>query len=380
MNTAHELLKRIHDTPHKAVVVVAGAGGQGLAWLLDVPGASRTLLEGLVPYSQRSMVDFLGNEPAQYVSPSTAKAMARAAYQRGTSLRGDGYPVVGLACTATIVTDRPKRGDHRCCIAAWDQKGVSSYSLTLAKGLRDRAGEEEVVSRLLIHALGKACALEPDLDLKLIDSEAVQEEHQAHLHPVHRLVSGDINAISAEADGRYLIDEPLPVPALLPGSFNPLHYGHLQLAQAAQSLLGQPVAFELSVVNVDKPPLELAEVQLRLGQFAGMHRVLLTRAETFRKKAALFPGCAFVIGWDTAVRLVEPRYYGNDQTAMLAALAQMWALGCRFLVAGRRDQDKFCTLDDVPVPEGFQPMFQAIPESLFRADVSSTALRAQRHG
>ena len=77
-----DLVQQIHATPHKAVVVVAGSGTQGLAWLMEVPGASRTLLEALVPYGRRSMVQFLGEEPNQYVSVPTAQAMARAPLQQ----------------------------------------------------------------------------------------------------------------------------------------------------------------------------------------------------------------------------------------------------------------------------------------------------------
>jgi hypothetical protein len=142
-------------------------------------------------------------------------------------------------------------------------------------------------------------------------------------------------------------------------------------------MLGADVYYELSVVNVDKPALTREEVEQRLRQFAGSGTVALTRAETFHKKSALFPGCPFVIGWDTAVRLVAPRYYGDDETAMLTALAEIWARGCRFLVAGRREGDSFHTLADVSVPQGFAPLFQEVPESAFRNDISSSELRGQ---
>ena len=44
MNDIQELIQRIHDSEPRAVVVVAGAGNQSIAWLLGVAGASRTLL------------------------------------------------------------------------------------------------------------------------------------------------------------------------------------------------------------------------------------------------------------------------------------------------------------------------------------------------
>ncbi|MCH9016687.1 MAG: hypothetical protein IIB89_02845 [Chloroflexi bacterium] len=163
--------------------------------------------------------------------------------------------------------------------------------------------------------------------------------------------------------------------ALLPGSFSPVHQGHRGLAKAAGLLLDTEVGFELSVTNVDKPALEEAEIQTRLAQFADDETAVLTRAETFFKKARLFPGRTFVVGWDTAIRLVAPRYYGGSG-AMMMALAEMLAAGTRFLVAGREDQGIFKTLNDVPVPQGFEALFDDLAEDQFREDISSTQLRA----
>src|SRR4051794_9968871 len=83
--------------------------------------------------------------------------------------------------------------------------------------------------------------------------------------------------------------------ALLPGSFNPVHAGHWGLAAAAERQLHAPLAFELSVQNVDKPALTPDEVHLRASQFAGKADLWMTRAPTFVRKARLFPGTTFVV-------------------------------------------------------------------------------------
>lgn len=394
-NDIARIIEAIHGSPTLAVVAVAGAGSRAIAWLLGVPGASRTVLEVVVPYGRRAMVEFLGHEPAQFVSPATAKDMARAAYRRAVRLYENppvsplskggprGVPsqggtqrgIVGLACTATIATDRPKRGEHRCCVATWDEAGVATYNLSLVKGQRDRDGEEEVVSRLIVQSLARACGLESELPLGLIESERVKIQSQAHPSPIQRLLSGEASTVTAYPNGQMVVDEPLQVIAVLPGSFSPLHQGHDQLARVAAEILGAEVVFELSVVNVDKPPLSEDEIHERLRQFAGLHCVVLTRAETFRQKAHLFPGSTFVIGWDTAVRLVDSRYYGGSEQAMFTALAEILAAGCQFLVAGRQFDSRFRTLAEVPIPQGFTHLFQGIPEARFRMDISSTALR-----
>ena len=61
---------------------------------------------------------------------------------------------------------------------------------------------------------------------------------------------------------------------------------------------------------------------------------------------------------------------------MTAALEEMRAAGVRFVVAGRAHEGGFRTLEDADLPPAFASMFQGIPEALFRADVSSTELRA----
>jgi hypothetical protein len=168
--------------------------------------------------------------------------------------------------------------------------------------------------------------------------------------------------------------EPKPA-ALLSGSFNPLHHGHTSLARAAARHLGVEVHFELSTANADKPELPPDEVERRVAQFAGVGPVWVTRAATFEAKAELFPGTAFVLGWDTAVRVIDPKYYGGE-VERDAALRKLLACGCRLVVGGRTDsQGAFRVWDGGGFAEEFAGLFVPLAEEDFRADVSSTELR-----
>ena len=379
-------IEQLHATPHKTVLAVSGAGTQAVAWLLGVSGASRTILEVVVPYGRLSMRDFLGFEPTQSAAAETARQMAHRAFQRARAQLEDDSPPVGLACAATIATDRPKRGDHRAFVSAWDASATATWSLTFHKGLRDRAGEEDVVSRLIVQALSEFSGLDivPSPSggglgwgrfLGLTPGDSLEVERTARPEPLEQLLAGDARWLVRQPGGKLEVEGKAP-PVLLPGSFNPLHQGHREMMAASSGMTGQSGAYELSVTNVDKPPLEKAEILRRLSQLGPEDTVVLTRAETFQKKAALFPRSVFLLGWDTAVRLVAPRYYGGE-TEMLVALAEMMAGGVRFLVAGRADGEVFRTLADVDVPAGFAPMFSEIPEGEFRRDISSTELRGE---
>ena len=98
----------------------------------------------------------------------------------------------------------------------------------------------------------------------------------------------------------------------------------------------------------------------------------LTRSPLFEQKAELLPRSVFVVGVDTAERVLDPRFYDGDHDAMLASLERVRRHGCRFLVAGRESRGRFRTLNDIALPDGYVDLFEALDEYEFRNDISST--------
>jgi len=197
-----------------------------------------------------------------------------------------------------------------------------------------------------------------------------------------RLHEGAVAAVTVAPDGGLREGAPRGR-VVLSGSFDPLHEGHERLVAAGAAILGRPSAFEISVVNVEKPPLPAGELAERLGQFRDRHTVIVSRAVTFVGKSDAMPGTVFAIGYDTAVRLFEERFYppaGLDAESdpVLAALQHVRGNDCSFAIAGRLLGGRFRTLCDLDVPAGYGDMFTEIPETAFREDVSSTDIRSAR--
>ncbi len=372
-HAAHDLIALLHRATGKYAAALTG-GGSGLAGrLLSVPGGSRTVLEIVVPYGEEALADYLGFRPASYCSAAASRDLARRACERARRL-APGCTVLGLGCTASLRSDRPKRGDHRCHVAIHTAQATHTWSLTLTKEARSRAEEETVVELLALNALAAGLGVAQQMPVPLLPGEEVVVETQEGADAFTQFLLGRSLTVCCDPDGRFRSDA-VRSKLILPGSFNPLHEAHVELAHTTAAMEQTEAAFEISLVNVEKSALSEEEARRRLAQFAWRSPVWLTRAPTFIEKARLFPGAVFVLGSDTAARIVDLRFYEDSEEQLSAALTEFRALGCRFLVAGRVDASrKFIGLEQIAIPEPHRDLFREIP---FRHDVSSTQLRQQ---
>lgn len=160
------------------------------------------------------------------------------------------------------------------------------------------------------------------------------------------------------------------IAAICPGSFFPLHEGHRKMREAAEIFLGGRILFELTVRNADKPPLDYLSIETRASQFAP-GELVLSAVPRFDQKAELFPDCAFVVGYDTALRILDRRFY--PQGELESALDWIAQRNCRFLVASRRIGSQIRSRNDLEIPSGYANLFEDLPG--FLADVSSSEIR-----
>ena len=383
-----ERAKLLHDSPWRGVFHLTGGAGF-LSEMLGVAGASRTVLEAKVPYSAASLAELLGGQPEQACSVPTARAMAMAALQRALHLAQSAEPsavggaealpadpnavpaadhIFGFAATASLATDRAKRGPCRAHVVVQTLAQTSHATLALS-------GERPAQEAALVEHCWRTLLLALKLEAleQRTAGEAGKIEQVLAPKPWRSLISGASRAIFIEQDRGTPSEQCSEL--LFPGAFNPLHEGHRRMMAIAEAKTGLSGAFELSVRNIDKPLLDYIEIQRRLAQF--QHPVWLSRMPSFVEKANRFPGATFIVGIDTLVRIANRRYYGGDAELerALAALAERKA---RFLVFGRTLNGAFRGLAEVQLPAALRQMCVAVSEAEFRADVSSTDLRRQQ--
>lgn len=367
-----ECLEHLARGGKRLVLAAAGGGSAAIAALAAVPGASRVLSEGIVPHSREAFARFVGGTPEDFCSPRAARRLAMAAWQRCRDQGAESASAVGAGCTASLATKGTKRGEHRIFVAIQTLAVTSTAGVVLSKGLRSRAEEEAVAAALVLDRLSAVVTghrRESLLGSLHLPGESVGIDEAIGDTAWQGLLSGDVGRVFIPGTCGTTVDA-----VLFPGSFDPLHDGHRAMRRIASRITGREVAYELSLCNVDKPPLDYAEIETRIRGFAGAS-AWLTSASTFVEKVALFPGAVFVVGADTFARLWEPRYHGDCPERVHAAVDRIAAGAGGFIVFGRVRDGAFTDPARLGAPEALRRIATFVPESEFRDDVSSTILR-----
>ena len=319
-----DVVLKIHETPHKAVLAVTGGGSEVIGELLRHGSGSNTILDAQVPYNQAAFDDFVKGKPDKYCSPGAARDLAMAAYNRAVKLAGNNENIIGIGCTCSLMKDGERAGrEHHAYIAVQTKDSTENYNLNgVLKKTNDfesvdRNKQETKVSHYIILALAKACGLDSEFTMKSLDISIYEKSNYSITvgrKEFVRVISGETRVECFDKTGLSKPDSEKSR-IIFPGSFRPFHYGHAKIAAKIHELTGKTVDLEINVRNVDKAAINYTDLQDRfmlcLAQTEKelwMGDIYLTSLTTFAAKSAYFENCEFIVGWDTLVRINDPKY------------------------------------------------------------------------
>jgi nicotinic acid mononucleotide adenylyltransferase/nicotinamide mononucleotide (NMN) deamidase PncC len=383
-----ELVHHILSSEYQFVLAITGGGTEAIGELLRYGGGSATLLEAVVPYSQQALDELTGRKPEKYASTRTARAMAMAAFQRARLLQGSGQKGVqhvlgiGATCTLAISGERKER-QHELHMAVQSLQNTTTYS-TFFLEKRDREHEEELVSRSIINMIASACGVDVGIadgtglsSLEKTQIRRVQATETISNMLLHRGNASNVTPSCvrvSEQKGTTQHSHKI----IFSGSFDPCHKNHVEMARIAAKKYGVPVHFEISLINVDKPPIDYISLEERIASIQACHDpdfmgdIFVTNTPFFAEKANIFPNSTFIVGADTIARLFNTRYYRpQDNTRSL--FEHFRKKGVDFLVFSRKGTE-------IQIPPEVEAIITIVPEDEYSDNgISSTQIREQHN-
>jgi hypothetical protein len=296
--------------------------------LLKRGGASNFLVGVHIPYAPEEWKEYIGVIPEKFTASVAARQLAMASYVRCCRLAGDNFPCIGLGASCALAKAGPERKDREHRIAIAFQTSNKTRSVVFNLPHLGREVEEQFAANLIIRMLGDACGVtegnwiaENGFESLIVTNEAVVASYEASMMVQRKIKTFYPKPISFTPK------------VIFPGSFNPQHEGHREIAEIATEALKEPVLYEISVTNTDKPPLDFVEMEIRAKQFD--HNLVFTNAPLVVEKARIFKNATFLVGADSWNRVRDPKYYGGSEFRKGEIMEELRSLGAKFMVFPR---------------------------------------------
>lgn len=294
------IIQEIHLSGKKIALAVTGGGTEAIGELLRHGGGSSTIVEAIVPYAQTSFDAFVRGKPDKYCSEGAARDLAMASFNRLCELNaGNREQFIGVGATCSLVKKEERVGrKHYAYVAIQTIKYTRSYTIDLLTDDRTREEEETFVANQIIKILAKECGCSFDFSYE----ETIGDEN------ILDVILGKSPFLNITGKNTNLENR-----IVFPGSFNPMHEQHKNIAQYVGRTWGKNIDLEICVHNVDKPSLNYASFNERKNSIlqnidSWTEDVFFTSLPTFLKKSNYFKNAWFVVGWDTFVRIIDPKY------------------------------------------------------------------------
>ena len=317
-------IAQINASEYKFCANITGGGAAFLSGYLARPKASKTFLQGIIPYSCASIDTMIG-KPEKYCNHKAAKKLSLKAFEDAYKFcKTEGGKPVGIGASCIVHYDGERKGrEHKIYIHVHSETKTKTLDIILSQGL-SREVEEELISDLILAILAKTCDVKDSVRLKI----APYYDYVIHSKFEEYKIDKKWLEAPKKDNGEVYV---------FPGSFNPLHCGHKNIVNKVQSHYNCDVLYEICMGNVDKANIDYIDINKRLSNFNNPEDLIVIPHAyarfidkyNFYKKH--YNKVNFIMGYDTYERLlvdqdfkklVEEKGKNGEKVIVLGSLQQ----------------------------------------------------------
>mgnify|MGYP003971356623 CR=1 FL=1 len=312
----------LHNVSHILYKGVAAAYKTKIGFLYDLSesGSSNTLFEATVLNSLASCNKFLDFNAKELTPELLVRSLALTCYKRAKTY-GHIPQLFGLA----IVEDK-----------GYIYVALQTMSNTVCKSIKPKPlsakRHSELITEFVFKTMLQYLTIARPLSSRVL--EYTCNSNTALSQSIIPLLENTTNAVYPFTD--------TPPEVIFSGSWDPLTQEHMYVASIAEVFCNSKVYFEVSMDTIRGPSLDLLDAERLIQQFDNMYFVI-TKAPTFLEKAKIFPNVTFVVGIDTWLKVIDPKYYAFPLDELINRFNQY---GSKFLVFGRQEGERWLTMSE----------------------------------
>lgn len=334
-------------------IAATGGGTSFIGEFLKIPGGSKCIVGGHIPYAVEATNAFIGGKLDKYSDGNAARRLAVASYEYCTKLNFPTDKCVGIGVACSLVK-RDERYDrkHVSNVAIHTDEFTLSVEIEFKKIPPDdyehiREFEETATNIFTLDVLNYLFVENANKPINKNQLITVINDQFDELIGAFFTITGTIEFNRLRNTDLYCDSieyiKKNDTLVIYPGSYNPLHDAHREIYNLAHKITQLPVFYELSVTNSYKPSMDYVDLENRYKQFNTvnwLNAVILTKAPRFVDKVNLLKKhfnpkeIIIVVGADTWERVYDAAAHKNGDIKFFEDN------NVKFLVFGRNAEIK----------------------------------------
>ena len=391
--TLVEAVEQISEKDYKLSVFTTISNSSLLTWLPRLANANEVVLITQSTIMASGLNQNLESESVELANKLALESFIRSQHCLLRRIEGRFWEyrsnLVTIGFTMRQGTTKNEESDDQSYVSIMNTHRIITYKIMLTDSQRTKEEQDYVLSLITIK-LVSMFVKEENCSLKGLSEDYSEKVSIVLLQKIDPLelitqqlrMQEIVSSLVFLPKGGWIMNLQFDGFALFPGSFNPVHEGHIEVAKRSAELLGIPecmVVFEISLTNPDKGIVTMKDYLSRVQRLLKIDRcAMITQKGYISDKNCFMKNGFILMGADTLKRVLQKQRDTDSDEQLLRRLEEFSLRNNKIIVAPRKDPDSGLLVTKAELEFPSIPQEVILELSGFRLDASSTEIRQKR--